>query len=115
MIWTQEYLRYRVNQCSHTEAQQRVFDQIDGRGVPATCTPTFNFTFTVITAACACIVGSIEIRINNIVVANMGCAETRSFPVTTSPYTVSACGANGCFGGNTLGTFTSSQLYRLTC
>jgi len=39
VIWTQEYLRYRVSSCSHAVAQQKVFDQIDGRGVQADCTP----------------------------------------------------------------------------
>jgi len=39
IVWTQEYLRYRVSSCSHADAQQRVFDQIDGRGVQADCTP----------------------------------------------------------------------------
>ncbi|HYB96366.1 MAG TPA: hypothetical protein VEC39_15445 [Vicinamibacterales bacterium] len=43
VIWTQEYLRYRVSNCSHTDAQQKVFDQIDGRGVPGDCA---NSTFT---------------------------------------------------------------------
>lgn len=39
IVWTQEYLRYRVSSCSHALAQQKVFDQIDGRGVQADCTP----------------------------------------------------------------------------
>jgi hypothetical protein len=37
VVWTQEYLRYRVNNCSHSEAVQRVFLQIDGRGVQPVC------------------------------------------------------------------------------
>ena len=37
VIWTQEYLRYRVNQCDHPTAVQKVFSQIDGGGVAATC------------------------------------------------------------------------------
>ncbi len=37
VIWTQEYLRYRVNQCDHPTAVQKVFSQIDGGPVPATC------------------------------------------------------------------------------
>ncbi|HYB95797.1 MAG TPA: hypothetical protein VEC39_12535 [Vicinamibacterales bacterium] len=37
VIWTQEYLRYRVNHCDHTTAVQRVFTQVDGGGVPPTC------------------------------------------------------------------------------
>ena len=37
VIWTQEYLRYRVNQCDHSTSVQKVFSQIDGGGVAATC------------------------------------------------------------------------------
>jgi hypothetical protein len=45
VIWTQEYLRYRVNQCDHPTAVQRVFSQIDGGGVAPTCfVPPCMFT-----------------------------------------------------------------------
>ncbi len=37
IVWTQEYLRYRVDGCSHPEAVQKVFLQIDGRGVQPPC------------------------------------------------------------------------------
>jgi hypothetical protein len=37
VIWTQEYLRYRVNQCDHLTSVQKVFSQIDGGGVAPTC------------------------------------------------------------------------------
>jgi hypothetical protein len=37
VIWTQEYLRYRANACDHSTAGQKVFSQIDGGPVPATC------------------------------------------------------------------------------
>ena len=47
MIWTQEYLRYRVNQCDHPTAVQKVFSQIDGGGVAPTCfVPPCIFTVT---------------------------------------------------------------------
>jgi hypothetical protein len=39
VIWTQEYMRYRVNQCDHTSALQKVFQQIDGGAVSTTCVP----------------------------------------------------------------------------
>lgn len=39
IVWTQEYIRYRVNSCGHADAVQRVFLQIDGRGVQPTCAP----------------------------------------------------------------------------
>jgi len=37
IVWTQEYLRYRVNRCGHDLAVSKVLEQIDGRGIPATC------------------------------------------------------------------------------
>ena len=37
VVWTQEYLRYRVNQCDHPTSVQKVFSQIDGGPVSATC------------------------------------------------------------------------------
>lgn len=37
VIWTQEYIRYRTNACDHQTAVQKVFSQIDGGGVAATC------------------------------------------------------------------------------
>jgi hypothetical protein len=39
IVWTQEYLRYRVNACDHSTAVSKVFAQIDGRGIQADCTP----------------------------------------------------------------------------
>jgi len=37
VVWTQEYLRYRVHQCTHAEAEDRVNAQIDGRPASAVC------------------------------------------------------------------------------
>jgi hypothetical protein len=37
VVWTQEYLRYRVNGCGHALAVQNVFVQIDGFPAPAVC------------------------------------------------------------------------------
>ena len=37
VVWTEEYLRYRVNGCGHAVAVQNVFVQIDGRPAPAVC------------------------------------------------------------------------------
>ena len=45
VVWTQEYLRYRVNQCDHPTAVQKVFAQVDGGPVSATCyVPPCMFT-----------------------------------------------------------------------
>ncbi len=37
VVWTQEYLRYRLNACSHDQAVQRIRMQIGGGGVPPVC------------------------------------------------------------------------------
>ena len=37
VVWTQEYLRYRVNACDHPTSVQKVFSQIDGGPVSPTC------------------------------------------------------------------------------
>jgi hypothetical protein len=37
VVWMQEYLRYRVNQCGHADATSRVFTQIAGQGVQPVC------------------------------------------------------------------------------
>ena len=37
VVWIQEYLRYRVNACTHGDAVQKVFLQIDGRGIQPIC------------------------------------------------------------------------------
>jgi hypothetical protein len=45
IVWTQEYLRYRVNLCSHDQAVFRVFLQIDGAGIQPTCGSTDSAAF----------------------------------------------------------------------
>jgi Matrixin len=37
VVWTQEYLRYRVNQCTHAQALDRVAVQIAGGAPPSVC------------------------------------------------------------------------------
>jgi len=37
IVWIQEYIRYRVNNCDHVTAAQKVFQQIDGQGVQPVC------------------------------------------------------------------------------
>jgi hypothetical protein len=36
-VWIQEYLRYRVNRCTHPDATAKVFRQIDGLGIEPIC------------------------------------------------------------------------------
>jgi hypothetical protein len=45
IVWTQEYLRYRVNGCSHQDAIARVTTQILGSGVQPVCS---DFTGTTV-------------------------------------------------------------------
>lgn len=37
IVWTQEYLRYRLSGCEHLDTVQRVLSQIDGRGIAPEC------------------------------------------------------------------------------
>jgi hypothetical protein len=39
VVWTQEYIRYRLNGCDHPSAVQRVLAQIDGNAPGQTCGP----------------------------------------------------------------------------
>lgn len=45
IVWTQEYVNYRVNQCGHADAVARVFRQIDGLGVDPVCGATTTTAF----------------------------------------------------------------------
>jgi hypothetical protein len=45
IVWTQEYLRYRVNRCGHADATQKVLDQIDGRAAAPTCIDALSGTW----------------------------------------------------------------------
>jgi len=37
VVWIQEYVRYRLNGCTHNQSIDKVTQQIDGRGIPAVC------------------------------------------------------------------------------
>ena len=37
VVWIQEYLRYRLGGCNHTDAVSRAMLQIDGLGVQPVC------------------------------------------------------------------------------
>lgn len=43
VVWTQEYLRYRSNECSHEVATQKVAAQIAGAPPSDTCVPTCRY------------------------------------------------------------------------
>lgn len=42
IVWTQEYLRYRVNGCEHVQATVNVLRQIDGGGIAPICAGVLN-------------------------------------------------------------------------
>jgi hypothetical protein len=123
VIWTQEYLRYRISTCSHTVAQQKVFDQIDGRGVQADCTPappppppappaTSTHLLTLVSGQCGCVVGPIQIRADGTVVGTMRCPQTLSLQIRTGSI-VSVCDDTGCWG--TPFAMTGARSINLTC
>jgi len=37
VVWIQEYLRYRLNGCTHAQSIDKVTQQIEGGGVPPVC------------------------------------------------------------------------------
>ena len=37
VVWIQEYLRYRLNRCTHAQSIDKVTQQIEGGGVPPVC------------------------------------------------------------------------------
>lgn len=45
IVWTQEYLRYRVNACDHATAIAKVLTQIDGGAIPAVCGTSLSVNF----------------------------------------------------------------------
>lgn len=120
VIWTQEYYRYRVSTCDHFSSQQKVFDQIDGRGIAADCTrvtpppppPPTGFTLTVVSNQCQCVVGPIQVRANGNIVGQMSCPQTALFSVPSGA-SVTICDLTGCFGTGFVQT--SSRSVNLTC
>src|SRR4029079_9713563 len=46
IVWTQEYLRYRVSTCDHSTAIQKVFAQISGGGVQPDCTNQCTYSIS---------------------------------------------------------------------
>ncbi len=130
IVWTQEYLRYRVSTCSHILAQTKVFDQIDGRGVQADCTPppvappapspttpptgsSSFYSLTVVSSQCGCVIGPVQIRSNGAVVGNLTCPQTASFTIPANAF-VSVCDNTGCWFGSGF-TMTGSRTIGLAC
>jgi hypothetical protein len=92
VIWMQEYLRYRVNACDHANAELKVFVQIDGGAVPATCFVACSFILLPDTVTAPRLAGTqtFEMRSNPV-----GCPWTA---VSDSPWLTIASGFDS---GNT--------------
>jgi hypothetical protein len=108
IVWIQEYLRYRVNNCGHADALSRVFTQINGGGVLPTCgapspppppARTGTLVFQSGDDACQCWVGTITLYIDGAVVGTMTCTQTRSFTVSAGSHVARACDSTGCAQG----------------
>lgn len=63
-IWIQEYLYFRLNFCDAAIAQQKVFSEIDGGPVPATCFVSCSYRLTPsgLDTGASTVTSSIEIR-----------------------------------------------------
>ena len=110
VIWVQEYLRYRVSGCDHATAQQKVFDQIAGRGVQPDCTGsappppsggTAQIRFTFRANACGCWIGTVTFRIDGSIVGTGSCTQGGTFNVNPGVHSYQACDVTGCVSGTT--------------
>jgi hypothetical protein len=130
IVWIQEYLRYRVNNCSHEEASFRVGVQIGGGGVPPTCQPssgggggggggtgTAFVDFQTDSLTCNCTVGTtIRLIVDNSQVGTMGCRDSRRVSVSPGSHTVEACDTSGCWPRQTTQLSANQAFaYTLTC
>lgn len=108
----------------------KVFDQIDGRGVQADCTPppvappapspttpptgsSSFYSLTVVSSQCGCVIGPVQIRSNGAVVGNLTCPQTASFTIPANAF-VSVCDNTGCWFGSGF-TMTGSRTIGLAC
>lgn len=129
VIWVQEYFRYRVSGCDHSTSQQKAFDQIDGRGVAADCTPVAPpappvsppttggggssfFTLSLSITSCSCVVGPIQVRANGAVIGQMSCPQSTAFTVANGA-SVTICDNTGCWGSAF--TMTANRGVSLSC
>lgn len=110
IVWTQEYLRYRVSGCSHTDGQQKVFDQIDGRGVQADCAATggaFTGTWRGTVRSTSCTGSGVLLGVCSQVPSIV---DTMSLQLTQSGTSVSGTIDVGGFPAAATGTVTGNRL-----
>ena len=114
IIWTQEYLRYRVSGCGHVDAQTRVFDQIDGRGVQPVCGATsgvFTGTWRGTARSTSCTSGGAGSTVCSQVPA---ITDPLTLVLQQSGSTVSGTINLGGYVANTTGTASGNRLTGLT-
>jgi hypothetical protein len=66
IVWTQEYLRYRVNSCDDATAAQKVFTQIGGGGIQPVCgsvTPSCSISVSPATQSAPFTAGSFSVSV----------------------------------------------------
>jgi hypothetical protein len=130
IVWTQEYLRYRVSGCNHLGAQDRVFTQIDGRGVPAGCAPvTTTPTPTPTTpggtgafvrwatnsTTCRCWLSPISLYVDGAFVGSMSCSGTQTVSVSPGTRTLRSCDAEACLTSTATVTAGATHTLTLVC
>jgi hypothetical protein len=102
IVWIQEYLRYRANACSHTEASSRVFAQIAGGGVLPVCatgpTDGGSVTFVLDSAsnACSCWFGTITLFMDGVARGSMTCSGNLTIQVSPGRHTYRICDREAC-------------------
>lgn len=108
IVWTQEYLRYRVSACSHIDAQQKVFDQIDGRGVQSDCAgATFTGTWRGTVRSTSCTSNGF---LASLCGSNPSIVDTLTLVLTQSGNNVSGSISVGGFPASASGTATGNRL-----
>ena len=110
IVWTQEYLRYRVSGCSHADGQQKVFDQIDGRGVQPDCAATggaFTGTWRGTVRSTSCTGSGVLLGVCSQVPAIV---DTMTLTLTQSGTSVSGTINVGGFPAAATGTATGNRL-----
>jgi hypothetical protein len=96
IVWIQEYLRYRVNYCSHDEAAYRVGYQIGGGGVLPVCSAGGYIDVVAGSGACSCWIGTITVYVDGSAAGSLTC--TSSVRVSASPgtHTLRLCDRTEC-------------------
>lgn len=98
IVWTQEYLRYRVNNCDHSTAVSKVLSQVSGNGIAPICAPPLPpayIRFSGSPSNCTC-APTFFVKVDGLTVATASCAgRTDRLPVSPGQHTIEACSVVG--------------------